>query len=174
MNKDNTSSTIVVYTIGHSNRSIGALFKNMSLFTIQTLVDIRSKPYSRYVTQFNKNRIANTCAEQGVKYVYLGNCLGGKSQDRSIRNKADKIDYELLAKKDYFVSGIDQILVLATKSRICLMCSEGHPNVCHRGLLIGPILEKKDVKVLHILPEGMVISTAYLQLSHTGHQLRLI
>lgn len=172
--KDDTSSITEVYTIGHSNRHIGDFFKDMSLFSIQLLVDIRSRPYSRYAIHFNKNRLANTCAEQGIEYVYMGNLLGGKPKDSSIRNKLDIIDYELLAKKDYFISGINSVLSLATETRVCLMCSEGHPSICHRGFLIGPLLEKKEAKVLHILPGGIAVGTAELRFNDTGHQMRLL
>lgn len=122
---------------------------------------------------FNKDKIECLCKEIGINYLFLGALLGGKPEDDSITDKGRKINYDLLAEKDYFLSGIDKVLDLASKHIVCLMCSEGKPDKCHRSLLLGPLLEKKGIEVLHILPDGTAINSEQLKLEINKGQLTL-
>lgn len=162
-----------VYTIGHSNVEPDEFIKRLKQFNIQVLIDVRSKPYSRYVFSFNKDKIERLCKDNGIKYLFLGNLLGGKPDDGSVIDKGMKINYDLLAQKDYFLSGIDTLLTLAKRHIVCLMCSEGQPGECHRSLLLGPVLEKMEIEILHILPDRTVINSEQLKLKINKGQLTL-
>lgn len=162
-----------LYTIGHSNIEPGEFIKRVKQFNIEVLVDVRSKPYSRYAPYFNKDKIEHLCKSNGIKYLFLGNLLGGKPEDDSVTDKGTKINYELLTEKDYFLSGIDRLLDLTNKYRICLMCSEAQPDECHRSLLLGQVLEKRGIEVLHILPDGTSINSKQLKLKINKRQLTL-
>jgi len=162
-----------IYTIGHSNIEPGEFIKRVKQFNIEVLVDVRSKPYSQYVPHFNKEKIEQLCANNEIKYLFLGDLLGGKPKDNSIYDKEEKVNYELLAKKDYFLAGIDRLLNLAKKYRICLMCSEGQPDECHRNRLLGPALEKIGIEALHILSDGTVVDSEQLKLEVNKGQLAL-
>jgi len=165
--------SLKIYTIGHSNIEPGEFIKRVKQFNVELLIDVRSKPYSQYVPYFNKDKIGHLCKNNGIKYLFLGNLLGGKPEDDSVTDKRTKINYDLLAEKDYFLSGIDRLLDLANKYRICLMCSEAPPDECHRSLLIGPALEKKGIEVLHILTDGTAINSEQLKLKINKGQLTL-
>ncbi len=162
-----------LYTIGHSNVEPDEFIKRLKQFNIEMLIDVRSKPYSRYVPYFNKEKIEHLCKNNGIEYLFLGNLLGGKPEDDSITDKEMKINYDLLAEKDYFLSGIDRLLDLTNKYCICLMCSEGQPDECHRSLLLGPVLEKRGIEVLHILPDGTAINSEELKLKINKGQVAL-
>ncbi len=162
-----------IYTIGHSNIESDEFIKRVKEFNIELLVDVRSKPYSQYVPHFNKEKIEQLCEKNGVKYLFLGNLLGGKPEDESVIDEEGKVNYELLANKDYFLAGIGKLLNLTKKYRISLMCSEGQPDECHRNLLISPVLEKMGINVLHILPDGTVINSEQLKLEANKGQLAL-
>jgi uncharacterized protein (DUF488 family) len=43
-----------IYTIGHSNYSIEKLIDMLKTYNIDTVVDIRGTPYSKYNVQYNK------------------------------------------------------------------------------------------------------------------------
>lgn len=154
-----------LYTIGHSNIEPGEFIKRVKQFKIEMLIDVRSKPYSRYVPHFNKEKIEHLCRNNGIKYLFLGNLLGGKPEDDSVVDKEMKVNYDLLAEKDYFLSGVDRLLDLISKYHVCIMCSEAQPDKCHRDLLLGSVLEKKGISVFHILPDGTTTNSEQLQLT---------
>jgi uncharacterized protein (DUF488 family) len=163
-----------VYTIGHSNFEADKFIKLLKQFDIQVLIDVRSKPYSRYAPHFNKESIKHLCKENGIKYLFLGNSLGGMPEDNTaICKSTKKVDYGLLVEKDYFLSGVDMLLDQIKKHRVCLMCSEGQPDKCHRHLLLAPVLEKREIEVLHILPDGNLINSKNLRLKISKGQLTL-
>lgn len=53
-----------------------------------------------------------------------------------------------------YQAGIDQLLDLAGTEQVTVMCSEGDHRRCHRHLLITQTLLGRDVRVLHIRPDG--------------------
>ncbi len=163
-----------LYTIGHSNIEPDEFIKRVKQLNIEVLVDVRSKPYSQYVPSFNKENIECLCKDNGIKYLFQGKLLGGKPDDDSVTDKGMKINYDSVAEKPYFQRGINELLNIISKYRICLMCSEGQPDKCHRGLLLGPTLEKKNIEVLHILPDGTVINSEQLKLKINKGQLTLL
>ena len=46
-----------IYSIGHGNKSIDILIEELRHFEINYLIDIRSKPYSKYSPHFNQNEL---------------------------------------------------------------------------------------------------------------------
>ncbi|MFH1347232.1 MAG: DUF488 domain-containing protein [Candidatus Margulisiibacteriota bacterium] len=151
-----------IHTIGHSNIDSDQLINRLKQYNISAIVDIRSKPYSKYSPHFNRETFEHTCKSNNIIYFYLGDYLGGKPNDPSVINDSNEIDYYLLSQKDYFLMGINKLLNLINKQNTCLMCSEGQPNKCHRNLLVAPILKEKGIEVLHILPSGETIASEEL------------
>ena len=45
---------LIVYTIGHSNRNISDFIYILRKFNIELLVDIRTYPYSKFASDYNK------------------------------------------------------------------------------------------------------------------------
>jgi len=162
-----------IYTIGHSNLEPQDFIRLLKSFKIEILVDVRSKPYSQYAVWFNKGEIEELCENNGLKYLFLGNLLGGKPEDKSVSLRTSKVDYDLLRKKSYFLSGIEKLSELSQKNRACIMCSEAHPDECHRYLLIAPALEEAGIRVVHILPEGSALTSEQLRIEAAHGQLAL-
>ena len=69
---------MTLYSIGHSNVEIEFFLDLLGRYRIETLVDSRSQPYSRYSPQFNKEALSRSTLEAGVDYVYMGDALGGR------------------------------------------------------------------------------------------------
>jgi len=167
------SGKFIIYTIGHSNLEPEEFMARLKNFKIELLIDVRSKPFSEYASQFNKGKIENLCQGAGMEYAFLGNLLGGKPEDDSVRLRSGEVNYRLLEQKDYFLEGIEKLLRAAREKVVCVMCSEGQPDECHRHLLIAPVLEKQGVEVWHILAEGNVIGSEQLRLELSKGQLAL-
>jgi uncharacterized protein (DUF488 family) len=163
----------IIYTIGHSTATTEELFDRLKQYTISALVDIRSVPYSQFAPQFNREVLEQLCRVKGISYFFFGNSLGGKPNDSSMGGIGLKADYDHMRQQEYYLSGIDKLAELVGRYRICLMCSEGYPDKCHRNLLVGQTLQKKGINILHILPDGKAINTEELILIKNKGQLVL-
>ncbi|KAF0132968.1 MAG: hypothetical protein FD145_1503 [Candidatus Saganbacteria bacterium] len=163
----------IIYTIGHSTILVEELFDLLKQYNITTLADIRSVPYSQFASQFNREPMEQLCHRNGINYLFLGDSLGGKPGISSVGNNGSKMDYDYISQQNYYLLGIDKLLSLIGNYRICLMCSEGLPDKCHRNLLVSKTLEKEGISVLHILPDGKTINSSELNLIKNKGQLVL-
>ena len=120
---------------------------------VTALADVRSAPYSRFNPHFNRELLAASLKARGIRYVYLGRELGGRSDDPDDYEEGH-IRYDRLARTDRFKDGIDRVARGAAEHRIALMCAEKEPLDCHRTLLVGRALDRRGVKVEHILADG--------------------
>ena len=67
-----------IYSVGHSNHDLAVFLKLLREHAIQVVADVRSSPYSRYVPQFNKKEIEAAVTAAGLKYVFMGDAIGGQ------------------------------------------------------------------------------------------------
>lgn len=145
----------MIFTIGHSNHSLEHFLQLLAGARIGAIGDVRSKPHSRWSSQFNKEALASALAKDDVAYVYLGKELGGRPDDPALL-KNGQPDYDAMSRAESFHAGINRIIEGSKKHRIALMCAERDPIDCHRFLLIGRHLASRDIPVAHILASGEV------------------
>jgi uncharacterized protein (DUF488 family) len=157
---------LTIFSIGHSNHSIEQFVALLRQHGITALADVRSAPYSRFQSQFNKDALERSLKAEGIKYVFLGKELGARSDDRSCYQNG-RVRYSLLAKTELFRKGLDRLLTGAQDFRISIMCAEKEPLECHRTLLVSRALVESGVPVQHILADGSIES-------HTDAMARLI
>ena len=142
-----------VFTIGHSNHAIESFIALLKQHGVTALADVRSSPYSRFNTQFNKAPLEKSLKEAGIKYVFLGKELGARSEDRSCYENG-RVRYPLLARTNLFRQGIERVVSGGKDFRIALMCAEKEPLECHRTLLVARALDGLGVPIQHILADG--------------------
>ncbi|MCD8165565.1 MAG: DUF488 domain-containing protein [Bacteroides sp.] len=132
------------------------MVEELKSFNVAYVVDIRSKPYSRYNKQFNRDIVPYVFAEQGMTYGYMGNQIGIIPEDPSCYTNGI-IDYSKLRKADFFIRGLDRLEDAWNKGyKVALMCSETLPENCHRSRLIGVEMEKRGIELQHITGTGKV------------------
>lgn len=137
-------SKVTIWTVGHSNRSIEYFINLLSKHNVEVLVDVRSFPTSK-VEHFKKEEIEKWLQEHGVEYVWLGEELGGYRRG----------GYKAHMKTELFKEGVEKLLEIARKKRVCIVCLEPNPKHCHRRY-ISAYLERQGVQVIHILKKGQV------------------
>ena len=143
----------IILTIGHSNHTLDFFLDLLNGHGVTALADVRSAPYSRFNPQYNREQLAAKLNVAGIRYVYLGRELGGRSDDRSCYENG-LIRYDRLACTPLFSNGLRRILHGAKRYNLALMCAEKEPLHCHRTLLIGHELDKLGLEVSHIVPDG--------------------
>lgn len=140
-----------IYTIGHGNRKSEEFIELLKSFEIRYLIDVRSQPYSKFNPQFNQNDLKIFLEKDGIKYVFMGDSLGGRPSDLSCYDSDRKVDYKKVKSKKFFIDGIQRLKTAYNKDvNVVLMCSESKPIECHRSKLIGRTLLDDKIILLHI------------------------
>jgi uncharacterized protein (DUF488 family) len=141
----------LLYTIGHSNHAIEHFLGLLERHEIRAVADVRSRPYSRFVPHFSKERLEHGLADAGIGYLFLGRELGGKPP----RDDPDRwpADYPSRVRQPAFRSGIEVLLEAARRQRVVILCRERDPLDCHRLHLVCRYV-KPLVEIGHILPGG--------------------
>lgn len=145
---------LTIYSVGHSNQSLARFIELLQRHAIQSLVDVRSAPYSRYVPHFNRPELEEAVERHGIRYVYLGDELGGRPPGDEYYDELDHVLYSRVATAPYFLRGLERLTDEGAIYRSAVMCSEEDPTTCHRHLLIARVLETQGVRVLHIRANG--------------------
>ena len=142
-----------IFTIGHSNHSLEAFVKLLKQHGVTVVADVRSAPYSRFASHFNKDALQRGLQNHGIKYVFLGRELGGRSADPACYEHG-RVQYARLARTELFRKGIERLNRGVKSHTIAIMCAEKEPLECHRTLLVARALDDLGVSVDHILPHG--------------------
>lgn len=154
--------SITLYTIGHSNHTTEKFIGLLKQHGIQSLVDVRSSPYSKYATQFNKADLEYVVEKEGIRYTFLGEELGGRPPIDDHYDAEGHALYYKMATAPYFLSGLEKLEDEGGTYSTAFMCAEENPEGCHRHLLIARVLAERGATVLHIRGTGEIEAEADL------------
>lgn len=162
-----------IYTIGHSNLRIEEFLELLKREGIEILVDVRSEPYSVFAPQFNQEKLAKSLESEKIKYLYLGELLGGRPADKECYRE-EKVIYEIMRKKKFYQEGLLRLIQELKNSSVVIMCSEEDPFQCHRRNLIGWDIYQKGIMVKHLRKDGRVEVDDYRKEKEEAKQLTLL
>ena len=103
----------IVYTIGHSNHSIGDFLALLEQYGIDILIDVRSVPYSGKFPHFNKASIESAVQHLGLGYAYLGGELGGQPANLALRDASGRVVLDRVAASAPFQIGLSRLIDLS-------------------------------------------------------------
>ncbi|NJK54746.1 MAG: DUF488 domain-containing protein [Pleurocapsa sp. SU_5_0] len=151
-----------LFTVGHSNLSLEEFIRLVKKHQVNAIADVRSHPYSSYLSHFNRDLLKFELLKAKFKYVFLGDELGARPKDLScyINNKAV---YSKIADSNDFQNGIKRIVVGLNKYRVALMCAEKDPISCHRTILICKHLRQLDIEIDHIIDDKTLESQGQIE-----------
>ncbi len=148
----------VVFTIGHSTRSIEELIDLLARNGVKRLVDVRRFPGSRRHPHFNRESLSPSLAGAGIDYRHAP-ALGGRrgaadpaSPNTGWRNASFRAYADHLSTPE-FRDALDAVLEDARQGPVAIMCAEAVPWRCHRQL-ISDALVARGVPVRHILSDA--------------------
>lgn len=168
---DSTGGQLRVFTVGHSTLPGPRLLELLRAHSIDTVVDVRSQPYSRLHPQHNRESLRDLLKSHGIRYAFMGDSLGGRPKDPRHYDDEGHVDYSSWSCSTDFQDGLTRLTRSLRKYRVALLCSEEDPNQCHRHLLIARALLSRGWSpsdIVHIRAKGTVISEEAL-----AHQLGL-
>ncbi|WP_435009039.1 DUF488 family protein [Tundrisphaera lichenicola] len=159
----------IIYTIGHSTHSIEHFVRLLNQHNVTAICDVRSKPYSKFNSQYNRETLRTMLKRHGITYVFLGKELGARAEDDSCYENG-KVRYDKLASTPLFQSGLNRVEKGCTKYSIALMCAERDPIECHRTILVSRHIEHIGFEVQHILADGR-LESHHLAMNRLIHSL---
>jgi uncharacterized protein (DUF488 family) len=143
----------IIYTIGHSTRTIEEFITILKQYAITELVDIRTIPKSRHNPQFNEQELAHIVRNHHIGYRHekqLGGLRHAKKDsvnmgwhNASFRGFADYMQTE------EFKNALEKLIEQADHKTVAIMCAEAVPWRCHRSL-IGDALLAHNIQVQDI------------------------
>ena len=141
-------------TIGHSRHSIERFLELLRQYEVEVLVDVRSQPASRFSPQFTRKPLELAVIKGGLRYLFLGDLVGGRPQARECYTAEGALSYDLVEEQPFYQRGIARLVEGEASFRICLMCAEENPAHCHRHLLITRTLRHQGLDVRHVRGDG--------------------
>jgi uncharacterized protein (DUF488 family) len=162
-----------IWTIGHSNHDWQAFQALLAGERIETVIDTRSSPYSRFAPQFNREALLTTLPDAGIAYYFQGNALGGRPERPEHYDSEGHALYGEMAAQPAFRTAINSLLTAAATQRLALLCACGRPADCHRRLLVGRVLADHGATLRHILPDGSTVEESEVKLSAEEEQTNL-
>lgn len=144
----------IIYTIGHSTRTMLEFVSLLKAHNVQRIVDVRTIPKSRHNPQFNEKAIERSLRKAEINYVHVA-LLGGLRHttiasknlgwhNRSFRGFADYMSTQ------EFEEGVEVLEKIAKKETTAIMCAEAVPWRCHRSL-VADALTKRHWAVFDIM-----------------------
>jgi uncharacterized protein (DUF488 family) len=163
MEQSSATAQSCLFTVGHSNHALEVFLGLLRKHEIQVLVDTRSYPYSRHCPHFNREELVRALNQKEIKYLDLGQELGGRPDGDEFYDDEGHVLYYRLAESAAFLGGIARLERGIRRFRVAIMCSEENPSICHRYRLVGRVMAGRGVKVQHIRGDGSIQVDAELQ-----------
>jgi len=143
-NNTTMSAAPVVFTIGHSNRSLEELVRMLRAHGVERLVDVRTVPRSRHNPQFNRETLSKALRNRRIRYRHMKS-LGGLRHARKDSVNTGWRNASFRGYADYmqtpeFAAALERLIDLADEKSTAIMCAEAVPWRCHRSLIADALI----------------------------------
>src|SRR5690348_10906523 len=167
-------SALRIFTIGHSHHPLERFLELLRSRSIEVVVDTRSYPYSNHAPQYDREALKKALQKAGLKYVDMGEQLGGRPKGEEFYDAKGHVLYDRVAASAFFRDRLSRLERGIENHNVALLCSEENPAVCHRKLLIGRVLAERGFAVQHIRGDGRMqsdeeLADAAASVSRTGN-----
>lgn len=153
-----------IFTVGHSTHTLENFLALLQSQVVNCIVDVRSVAASRFNPQFNKHELSGFLKANNVIYMHMPKEFGARHNDPTLLDEEGKVDFRKVVQTKEFSTGIDRLENGLSKGfTIALMCSESEPFDCHRFSMVSFALEKRAIKVDHIMKDKTLVSNTKLE-----------
>ncbi len=142
------SGNTKVYTLGHSNRPLNEFINILLKYKISVVVDVRRFPTSKRYPYFSREPLEKVLSSLGIKYVWLGDLLGGFRSG----------GYESYMKTKGFRRGFEELIKIikeCNEGYVAILCRERLWFKCHRRFISNELI-KCGIEVIHIIDQDRI------------------
>ncbi len=139
------------WTIGYEQIEPARFLNLLVSHRIERLVDVRDLPLSRK-PGFSKSALKKRLEQQGITYEHVRRLGAPKILRASYRKSGNWRAFAAAYRGLLRSRGpeINELLQHVVGQRVCLLCFERDPAVCHRSLLAAEMVKCGGVRVTHI------------------------
>jgi len=132
----------MIFTVGHSTKSLEEFTDLLKNFQINYVVDVRRFSSSKRYPHFNKENLEGKLKEAATNYIHYPDLGGFREQP-----------YAEYAETQEFRQVIMDMLLTINDRMPAIMCAEWDPLKCHRWY-ISEVLEEFGYQVIHIIDKN--------------------
>jgi len=167
------SSLPVIFTIGHSTRTLDELVEILRAHGVERLVDVRTIPRSRHNPQFNREALSKALHNRHLSYRLMKS-LGGLRHPRSDSMNTGWHNASFRGFADYmqtpaFEKALEKLQKLADQKPTAIMCAEAVPWRCHRSLIADALIAR-GYQVRDIMSATSAKSHALMPMARVHYQ----
>lgn len=156
------TSDDVLFTIGHSTRTIAEFVEILRSAGVDLVVDVRSVPRSRTNPQYNFDLLADELMPFHTGYERIGELGGLRGRSRSVPPDVNGFwenqsfhNYADYALSDEFERGLEHLTALGRKRSVAIMCAEAVWWRCHRRIIADYLL-LRGWNVVHLMSDKRI------------------
>ena len=141
-----------MFTVGYQGRTLPQFVRLLKENEIARLVDVRERPASRK-RGFSAMPLFDALRKAGITYESdrtLGNPIEIRDLWKNGSLAEGKTRYRRMIRNGRRPR-VELLLALARVERVCILCFEGDPEVCHRGVIVEEAARLEPGLVIHHL-----------------------
>ena len=146
----------MIYTIGHSTRSLDEFVALLRAHDVVKLADIRSMPRSRRHPHFGIDELSVSLPAAAITYRHFPGLGGHRRARPDSPNTAWRHEgfrgYADYMRTAEFERALDDLLAFAGEAATAIMCAEAVWWRCHRQLTADALLAR-GIEVRHIVSD---------------------
>lgn len=147
----------VILSVGHSQHKTEYFIKMLKDHQVNYVLDVRSVPYSRFASDYNRENIKRLLLSRGIQYSFMGDFFGARPADKGLYSAEGYLDFEKVKRSSRFLEGFENVLKgMKQGNRIAFMCTEKDPINCHRAILVTRAFADAGIRVEHIMADNTV------------------
>ena len=148
-----------IFTLGYEGISAQQFLRVLQARGIETLLDVREMPLSRK-PGFSKQALAEGCERASISYEHW-QVLGCPKKIRAAyKMDGDWESYTRRFKKHLptISDSLEELAARVLSERICLVCFEADPAMCHRSYIAEALTEFAPIDVMHLTTKGLTVA----------------
>jgi uncharacterized protein (DUF488 family) len=146
-----------IFTIGYEHATVAGFQDALRDAKVDLLVDVRAVASSRR-PGFAKTALAANSNAAGAEYLHLralGTPADGRAEARAGRPEAMKKIFRKQLATPEAQDELGMVADLVTQGRrVCLLCLEADPQVCHRSIVAAEVARRTGAKVVNLSAGG--------------------
>ena len=139
-----------IYTIGYERAALEDFLATLTEAGVQTLVDIRERPYSRR-TEFSKGNLQTAVEQAGLHYRHE-RALGAPAHIRHAVQETGDYATFFRRYREHLAQQEDSLerLTGELEAPLALLCYEADPAQCHRSAVAERLSELTGAEIRHL------------------------